>query len=377
MHAGPPTHGNAGRSWHSGSHGEAKLAENGFLVSMLAVEQLLCCRCRGTIRHRYKPRVHDPSAGCILRVPPPSSPSYHSQPSTHILTYPQKTMPSHADVQAALNSYSVAVQQYKVLAERLPPPARPPVLERFQHRCNKWAIQRRTADVRKTIARMERQLEGLQLQQANDDGNQRVVPQRSPSATREQVEGIIDPHTRIVDRQDSANAFRQESDACGRQHRAATAVPRNGDARDTVATQRPPSTDSNETAHSVWRNNNSDKQFTAGIASGTSADDAAARVVAHGLTESDRTDDIPRDGSSVPAPDSIEDALSAADEIHAIVRVGVASPAMAMHMTRLVEALKADGAGAAVVKRVYTVFWDCVDSGATVADMNWVGGDGN
>ncbi|KAA8896359.1 hypothetical protein FN846DRAFT_893344 [Sphaerosporella brunnea] len=51
-----------------------------------------------------------------------------------------------------------------MLAELLPPAIRPPVLAGFQHRQNRWAIQRSTADVRKVIARMESQLTGLHPQ---------------------------------------------------------------------------------------------------------------------------------------------------------------------------------------------------------------------
>ncbi|KAA8895001.1 hypothetical protein FN846DRAFT_963335 [Sphaerosporella brunnea] len=312
-------------------------------------------------------------------------------------------MPSDAVVQAALNTYSVAVQRYKALAELLPPPVRPPVLERFQHRNNRWAVQRRTADVRKAIERMERQLKGLTLQQvapplddnglaelfdtpppldaANDDGkgdaaNQGVVPQAPPPApvgvTSEEVQGIMD-------QQHSANPFRRESDTGGRQHRAGTPVSDDGVVQESVAAdmpcytgQRPRPTGSTDNDHSVGPDNmeckGEGKEVTAStefsVVAGDSPDDDAARVVDTGLTNSDsfrQTD--------VPAPDSAEDAFSAADEIHAIVRVGVVSPATALRMTRLVEQLKADGASPAIVKKVYTTFLRGVEDRATIADM--------
>ncbi|KAA8896562.1 hypothetical protein FN846DRAFT_893249 [Sphaerosporella brunnea] len=195
-----------------------------------------------------------------------------------------------------------------MIAKLLPPALRPPVLERFQHRQNQWAIQRRTADVNKLIARMERQLGAVQPQLA--------PPQASP--------------VWAIDTQEEPERETLASTTAKR-------MPHNtgGPSRPTVSTP----------------------------------EDCSRPASFVGCTPSLDPNAL----STVHDPSTSEDALTPAEEIDAVVRVGILSPGAAMRMTRLVEKLKSDRGRQRILKKVTTTFLNWVNDGVTCSDIGFGG----
>ncbi|KAA8895053.1 hypothetical protein FN846DRAFT_912199 [Sphaerosporella brunnea] len=72
-------------------------------------------------------------------------------------------MATPTNLQLALDAYSLAVQQYGKVADRLPAAMRPVPLDRFKHRGNIFAIKRRTEEVAKATARLRKAARGPQL----------------------------------------------------------------------------------------------------------------------------------------------------------------------------------------------------------------------
>ncbi|KAA8911226.1 hypothetical protein FN846DRAFT_904488 [Sphaerosporella brunnea] len=251
-------------------------------------------------------------------------------------------MRSDPALQAALDAYSVAVQRYKTLSDLLPPPLRPPVLDHFSHRHNRWAVERRTADVCKVVARMERQLAGVRpqvtgLSTAKHDGLVEATvagEQISSKSGQAGQPAVATHHSLEVDKMEAKG---HDELACrddfGASVKSAAVTPGN----------------------------------TGGFS------DAAASFVANSLHDlalcrrgSGSADHMPPDGSDVfsQPSDSGEEGLTAAEEIEAVVCVGMVSPDAAIEMSRAVDRLKEDGASAASIKKVYTAFLRCIEEGA-------------
>ncbi|KAA8914042.1 hypothetical protein FN846DRAFT_902330 [Sphaerosporella brunnea] len=267
-------------------------------------------------------------------------------------------MRSDPALQAALDAYSVAVQRYKTLSDLLPPAVRPPALERFAHRQNRWAVERRTGDVRKLIARMERQLEGVRPQVAP------TLPTTVPSTVQ---------HDGLVEATVGAAAAVQIQSNSGQPGHAAVAAHSNDsrgpDEMDPKGQEAQASRD--DSAASV-----ESSVVTLGKTGGFSDRTASfaensLHDLALGRPDSGSAEHMPRDGSDLlsPASDTAEEGLTAAEEIEAVIRVGVVSPDAAIEMSRAVDKLKADGARAASVKKVYSTFLRCIEEGASFPEV--------
>ncbi|KAA8896517.1 hypothetical protein FN846DRAFT_910683 [Sphaerosporella brunnea] len=101
-------------------------------------------------------------------------------------------------------------------------------------------------------------------------------------------------------------------------------------------------------------------EFQAGAAKirGFSGEAASSvRNILHDSALSGSTAHMPHDGSDVEA------GLSAAKELEAVVRVGVVSPDTTIEMSRTVDKLKADGASAASVKKLFATFLGYIEEG--------------
>ncbi|KAA8907680.1 hypothetical protein FN846DRAFT_889759 [Sphaerosporella brunnea] len=268
-------------------------------------------------------------------------------------------MQSDPALQAALHTYSVAVQRYKMLAELLPGTLRPSVLRRFQHRQKRWAIERRSAEVKKVIARMERQLAGLQPQ---------VAPQlATPIVPIAPQDGLVEVNVAST----AAEVMRFNSGQPRRPtvitHHARSVAPESMEAK---GQGKPASFDDFTTG--------TKSSVVGPLKTGDSPDNAALFVFNSPPDStlfrpaSDPKNYMSHDGSEVPSttPNIIEYEFSAAQEIDAVVRVGVVSPDAAIRMTRVVDRLKADGASPAVWKTVYTSFLQCIQEGATFPDTD-------
>ncbi|KAA8908525.1 hypothetical protein FN846DRAFT_889439 [Sphaerosporella brunnea] len=255
-------------------------------------------------------------------------------------------MPVDRHLKAALNSYSVAVQRYKILAGLLPPDLRPPVLERFQHRDNRWAIQRRTDHVYKLIAQMERQLGGAKPQVA--------PPQTSPVTSPVQA---IDHHEELVPETVVPPTAEDMAQNTG------------GECRPTVSTpddRYRPCTFSQDPSVSALTNTQDFRDGAAGFGNSRLPDRDYSGSASERWSNNDYS------VSTLHNTDTSDDPLTPEEEIDAVVRVGIVSPDAALQMAHLVEKLKADGASPRILKEVYTTFLKYVDDGDTCADI----GDG-
>ncbi|KAA8914038.1 hypothetical protein FN846DRAFT_886175 [Sphaerosporella brunnea] len=232
-------------------------------------------------------------------------------------------------LQSALNDYSVSVQRYKLLAALLPPSLRPPMLDRFQHRNNRWAVERRTGEVRKVIERMELQLKRAQPAVA--------APSGIPVASCNPLDGALQ------DFQESAAAAENP----GQQH-PNMAGTHNDQASVLEKIQRASQEDLVSLHDSTA---DRDSVVTTPQAVCLSPDSHSA------FPRSADTDKVCSDAACEPVD------FSPADELDAIVRVGVVSPDAAIRMSRLIDTLKADGASSSVVKKVYTAFLTSVPDG--------------
>ncbi|KAA8902022.1 hypothetical protein FN846DRAFT_891644 [Sphaerosporella brunnea] len=210
-------------------------------------------------------------------------------------------MRSDPALQAALNTYSVAVQRYKMLSALLHRPIRPPVLERFQHLQNRCAVERRTAHVEPI---------------APHDGLVKQIVAATPAEEKLYTTGRLRQPLRWT-RQDGIQG------------------PRRAGFIRCLQSQ-----------HEVLRR---------GLPK-----DGAAPVVDNSLpdlallcSDWDLNDHMPHDSIEIlsTAPDSVEDAFSPAEEIDAVVRVGVVSPDAAIRMARVVDRLKVDGTSPATLKK--------------------------
>ncbi|KAA8912150.1 hypothetical protein FN846DRAFT_903755 [Sphaerosporella brunnea] len=259
-------------------------------------------------------------------------------------------MRSDPALQAALDAYSVAVQRYKTLSDLLPPPLRPPVLDHFAHRQNRWAVERRTTDVRKIVARMERQLRGMRPQVLPSAVISTAAPDGHAEATiaADQISSKSgQPGQPAVDTHHSLEVDKTEPKGY-----------------DELASR---DDDAASMKSSV---------VTPGKNSGFS--DVAASFVGNSLydsvlcrADSGSPDHMPRDDRDVvsPAADTGEEGLTAAEELEAIVRVGIVSPDAAIEMSRAVDRVKEDGASAASVRKVYATFLRCIEEGASFPEV--------
>ncbi|KAA8904223.1 hypothetical protein FN846DRAFT_890925 [Sphaerosporella brunnea] len=257
-------------------------------------------------------------------------------------------MRSDPALQAALNAYSVAVQRYKTLSDLLPRHMRPPVLERFQHRENRWPIERRTADVRKVISRMERQLAGVQPQVAPP-----AASPAQPTAPHDELAGETAAATAAEQIARHDGQLRQPTVGTESKQHEEHALSDDFKASTKSSVVTPRKTGGSSDKESPFANNSLCDSAVCGPDEGS-------------------TDDMPHDGSDVLSRhDGVEDVMSPAEEIDAVVRVGVVSPDAAIQMTRVVERLKADGTSPAIVKKVYTTFLRCAEAGPTFPEVDF------
>ncbi|KAA8895050.1 hypothetical protein FN846DRAFT_912194 [Sphaerosporella brunnea] len=239
-------------------------------------------------------------------------------------------------LQSSLNSYSVAVQRYTLLTALLPPSLRPPMLERFQHRNNRWAVDRQTANVRKVIARMEEQLKRAQPDIA--------APSAAPDAAGNRLDGPLQ------DVQASASAA-EFPDNSGQQHPTMPST-HNDQGSVVEKKERPPQEDlASRPGPTAGR----DPVVMALEDAGLSPDGHLIRP------HSTDTDKVSSGTGCEPRT------FSPADELDAIVRVGVVSPDAAIRLSGLIDTLRSDGASYSVVKKVCTAFLASVQDG-TPAD---------
>ncbi|KAA8902049.1 hypothetical protein FN846DRAFT_891628 [Sphaerosporella brunnea] len=218
-------------------------------------------------------------------------------------------------LQSSLDDYSVSVQRYKLQAVLLPPSFRPPILERFQHRNNRWAVDRQTVKVRKVISRMEDQLRRAQpdvaagLATAVGAGNPRDNPPQDLEASG--------PVAELPD----------NSGCCCGEEGTPTPV-RLGfptDVKDSVVMAQQDTCD----RHTICpHSTDGDK-----VSIGTGCDPVS---------------------------------FSVADELDSFVRVGVVSPNAAMQLSGLIDTLRSDGASCSVLKKVCTAFLGSVQAGIAI-----------
>ncbi|KAA8910156.1 hypothetical protein FN846DRAFT_888552 [Sphaerosporella brunnea] len=214
-----------------------------------------------------------------------------------------------------------------MLSDLLPPPLRPPVLDHFSHRENRWAVQRRTADVRKVVARMERQLAGVRPQVAGVSTAKHDASEQIPSQGGQPGQPAVATHHSLeVDKTEP---------------KGPKALAPGDDSAASVKS-------------SVGPGN------TGGM------NDPAICSANPGAAEN-----MPPDGSDIVSSpsDTREEGLTAAEEMEAVVRVGVVSPDAAIEMLRAVDRLKEDGASAASVRKVYATFLRCIEEGASFPEV--------
>ncbi|KAA8911924.1 hypothetical protein FN846DRAFT_903996 [Sphaerosporella brunnea] len=231
-------------------------------------------------------------------------------------------------LQSALNDYSVSVQRYKLLAAMLPPSLRPPMRERFQHRNNRWAVDRQTASVRKMISRMEEQIQRVQREV--------TAPSPTPVAAANPAQNLQAPAP------------------------TAELLDNSGQQQPTM-----PSTQ-NDQSSVLAKEEGARQEDVAWLHGSTAGRDCIVMALEDAGLSSDGHTICPHSTGTNKVGKSTACELvtfSPADELDAIVRVGVVSPDAAIRLSGLIDRLRSDGASCPVVKKVCTAFLASLQEG--------------
>ncbi|KAA8893788.1 hypothetical protein FN846DRAFT_895670 [Sphaerosporella brunnea] len=109
-----------------------------------------------------------------------------------------------AKLRGELDQYSVAVQRFKTLCEKLPIEQRPAQLDHLRHRGDLFAIKRRTAEIRKRVTKLEKVMDGRQSNECaeldrdapDENGVTLRESARRGQFSHEEVDAILRPPSR-------------------------------------------------------------------------------------------------------------------------------------------------------------------------------------
>ncbi|KAA8914723.1 hypothetical protein FN846DRAFT_885728 [Sphaerosporella brunnea] len=284
-------------------------------------------------------------------------------------------MPLDRKVQAALNAYTIAGQRYTMLWQLLPAQHRPPALQPCKHKNNGFAIDRRTAELLTIIARMEDELQA----------HVAAEPDRRRSRSDTDHAAVQQPQT----------AHNEDTFVCTVIECASNKATAGGAPADVSSDTRTTQNDDNSHIHTNDRPIYAPKtSFDAQPAAVEPCmEDHTDRTVREmeGEKESSRSRGQPsatfhktrysdsirsgQEGEHIPAVQQEHQkrghvavsirkqrtpGLSEIEEIEPTVRVGVVCPAPALYMTRLMRALKDQGASPSVIEQIFNSFLDSI-----------------